>query len=368
MTVSQWIFIEPNDVWLFRDNKPFSAQQNFVARGQFPPNPQVMQGAVRTHAYHDNPQHPIVTDAQMDNLLLEGPYLAKRHEDGKSYTRYFPTPMDLLFKEDTDTDKAKNKNKGKDEDDEGVVEGSFYTLEVGVPQSDILTDLPTGWRLLHNPAENLKASEGWLDEAQLRAYLQGTLKVGTLTRQSGIAQREERVGIGLDYTRKANRDGMFYHAQFIRLQEGFGLLLSTVYKDKLFAQEGMIRVGGESRFGHYALAPTPDSLWINQAKRTRLKVVLLTPAYFEDGWQPAGGAWSGWVGDGVLVSAVIGKPEAISGWDIAKNEPKPLRHFVPAGSVYYFENATWQGTPFSQSVAGMPFSQMGFGTVALGTW
>jgi CRISPR-associated protein Cmr3 len=75
------------------------------------------------------------------------------------------------------------------------------------------------------------------------------------------------------------------------------------------------------------------------------------------------------VGGGTLVSAVIGKPLAISGWDVANKRPKPLRHYVPAGSVYYFENATWKDTQFTESPEGeAQFSQMGFGCVGVGIY
>lgn len=103
-------------------------------------------------------------------------------------------------------------------------------------------------------------------------------------------------------------------------------------------------------------------------------MVLLTPTYFDAGWQPKGGDWSKWVGGGRLVSAALGKPQLISGWDVAKNKPKPLRHYLPAGSVFFFEGGQWQGHAFTQSPPNEPdrkepdFGAVGFGQVALGTW
>lgn len=353
MTQSQWIFIEPNDVWLFRDNKPFSAQQNFVARGQFPPNPQVMQGVVRTHAYYQDPQHPVVTDkVGMDELQLEGPYLAERLGDG-TYTRYFPAPLDMLYDKDN---------------------GIFSILAISRLDADIISDFPVGWRpLIRNPKDgkyltSLKEAEGWLTEAQFRQYLEAKLETGKLTQDKDIFHAEERVGLGLDYSRKANQQGMFYHAQFTRLKPNFGLMFQSHYQNALFEAQGMIRIGGESRFGRYEQARQAPSSLITH-KNGNLRVVLLTPTYFDGGWQPADGDWSAWLGkDAKLVSAAIGKPYAISGWDIAKREPKPLRHFVPACSVYYFSDAEWQGKPFSHNITDMPFAQMGFGTVATGLW
>jgi hypothetical protein len=44
------LFLEPLDVWLFRDGRPFMAGQQFRAASRFPPSPLVVQGALR--AYH----------------------------------------------------------------------------------------------------------------------------------------------------------------------------------------------------------------------------------------------------------------------------------------------------------------------------
>ena len=39
----------------------------------------------------------------------------------------------------------------------------------------------------------------------------------------------------------------------------------------------------------------------------------------------------------VLRSACVGRPVHVSGWDMAKGQPKPTRRLAPSGSVYFFE-------------------------------
>jgi CRISPR-associated protein Cmr3 len=344
MSNEQWLFIRPNDVWLFRDNKPFTAQQNFTARGQFPPHPQIMQGAIRTHSYLQG--KPIGDEANMAGLTVYGPYVAKRGGDGK-LVRYFQAPLDVVSVEDKDKKSL-----------------SVMTVANAV---DFLTSAPDGWRPLQRPTDAgyKKEAEGWLTETQFRAYLQGKPIEGTSIPNSELYQPEERVGLALDYARRANKAHHFYHAEFTRLSEGTGVLVGVSYTEKLFTQaQGMLRVGGESRTGHYEVVGAPDSLIMK--KEGKLKVVLLTPAYFLEGWFPQD--FSAFVGAGKLVSVALGKPQAISGWDIKNNRSRPIRHFVPAGSVFYFEGATWQGKPFTESAKGAPYAEMGFGTVAVGTW
>jgi CRISPR type III-B/RAMP module-associated protein Cmr3 len=84
----------------------------------------------------------------------------------------------------------------------------------------------------------------------------------------------------------------------------------------------------------------------------RFRWVLVTPARFPRGWLPSFIADNG---TGTfpftnvqvhLRAAVVGRPMAYSGWDLAANgssagrsrgEPRPTRLFVPSGSVYFFE-------------------------------
>jgi CRISPR-associated protein Cmr3 len=343
--VKQTIFIEPNDVWLFRDNKPFSAGSNFTARSQFPPNPQVTQGVVRSYSYLNG--KPIGDSRNMGGLSLQGPFVAKR--TSKAYERYFSAPLDLLTR-----DKEK---------------GYFATLEVKETPT-YKSNAPDGWRpLIKSKTDDLdawKEANGWLSEAQLMEYLTGKLSIGTMIASSEIYLDEERTGLALDYSKKTNKESMLYSTQFIRLQPDFGLMMEINYTDKIFQNSGMMRVGGESRLGRYEEIPDKSSLVLK--KTGNLKVVLLTPTYFSAGWHPTTD-WSAWLGkEARWVSGVFGKAQAISGWDLVTNRPKPLRHFVPAGSVYYFENAKWQDKPFTENPSDTPFSEMGFGTVAVTSW
>lgn len=355
----QWIFIEPDDVWLFRDNKPFSAGQNFVARGIFPPTPMTIQGAVRTYYLEQqtidwedyktgNVSSEIIETiglpgTKIGNLRIEGPFVA--YNNGETVERFYRTPLDLLHHKDS---------------------SSSYSLLKPAGKPDYQTNLPfENWQPLLSD-DDYEAAEGWLSEEQFNAYLDGKVTgFRSLTSTNNLYQIEDRVGLGLDYNRRANQESLFYRAEFIRTCPGVGLMIWINLP--LFDAFGTLTIGGESRVGKYRMVEPPP-LQPKQGSG-RVRIVLLTPAYFRDGWQPKDKQWSRWVGGGKLVSIVVGKPLAISGWDVANNRPKPLRHFVPAGSVYYFENADVTGEPFTESLPdGMNAGAMGFGTFAVGTW
>ncbi|MEP7288877.1 MAG: type III-B CRISPR module-associated Cmr3 family protein, partial [Chloroflexota bacterium] len=139
-------------------------------------------------------------------------------------------------------------------------------------------------------------------------------------------------------------------------------------KNATLAKEGLLTLGGESRCATYETVEYQAPAEV--AKGQRLKIVLLTPAYFANGWWPANFDWSRWVGPAAQwVSVALGKPLPISGWDIVRREPKALYHYVPAGSVFYFENASIPTVPFTETPdAALPAAQMGFGRIAVGTW
>lgn len=366
---TRWVFITPRDVWMFRDSKPFSAGQSFVARSLFPPTPQTAQGFLRTSYLDANGIDfgaygrgalPKVIDAigytprdgqpTMGRLRVSGPFIARSKGDKGPVERIFRAPIDLTAQR-----------------------AVYNTVITGfgrmTPQeASFQTNAFDGWKPLVNPEGHGLAEGGWLTESDLRRYLSGKLDdFGGLLTDDDLYVVEERPGVALDTSRRTNRDGHFYHAQFIRPHKGVGLLVGSTIE--IFPQEsGFVTIGGESRFGDYQkLTQSFDPL--QTVTSGNLRVVLLTPAYFSGGWEPASHDWSKWVGGGRLVSAALGKPQPISGWDVAHNRPKPLRHYLPAGSVFFFEGAQWQGQAFTDTPDNEPpFDAVGFGQVALGTW
>jgi len=186
-------------------------------------------------------------------------------------------------------------------------------------------------------------------------------------RDEVLFEREDRVGIGLSRQQRTVQKSLFYEAEFIRPQANVGLLVE-VNDGLLSDDQGVIAIGGEGRTGHYRkVSYTPQ---LPQASGGRIKIVLLTPAYFSEGWHPKNDEWSRWAGpEARLVSMAIGKPLLISGWDLARRKPRSLHHYVPAGSVFYFENAQVPNKPFTETPPDSPDAgAMGFGAFAAGNW
>jgi CRISPR-associated protein Cmr3 len=363
---------------MFRDAKPFTAQQSFVARSLFPPNPQTVLGALRTAAlehagvdFREYAQGKVAEDIKarwgdptrrtLGTLSIQGPFVARRTNTNGKVERLFRVPLDVVQHK---ADKKENRR---------------YELLKPASSEDALgfeCDPPfAGWRpLAASEGQWLEDATGWLSEAVYGEYLKG--KVPTPTPQQvrdkeqvldeeQVFVREERVGLGLNYERRANAASQFYQAQFVRLGSGIGLLAHV--RAEAFPDAGVFKLGGEGRSASYETVTftVPSRV----ATSGRLKLVLLTPAYFTGGWQPATGDWSAWVGGGKLVSVALGKPHYVSGWDLATQRAKPLRHYVPAGSVYFFEGAQLQDRAFTETPDNdLDHTAMGYGAVAVGVW
>lgn len=362
----EWLFIQANDVLMFRDSRPFAAGQNFRARSLFPPTPRTMQGVIRSHylemrevewaAFAKNQIAPEIRKAigspdSLGELTLSGPFVAQ--ETNGEIIRLVQAPFDLMQpKPGTGTEER--------------------TPLILAPEREpsFKTNAPfKGWRALRPPkGENIAAYEnaaGWLNEGELAAYLRGA-PLGQIIPNERVFAREDRVGIGLSRHRTVQRS-LFYEAQFIRTQPDIGLLVEV--NAGLFPDgQGLIAIGGEGRSGWYRKVSYRSVL--PKAKDGRVKVVLLTPAYFSGGWQPRDGNWSPWLGPTArLVSLAIGKPLLISGWDLARKRPRALHHYLPAGSVFFFEDAHISDKPFTETPPDSPDAgAMGFGAFATSNW
>jgi CRISPR-associated protein Cmr3 len=109
---------------------------------------------------------------------------------------------------------------------------------------------------------------------------------------------------------------------------------------------GVIRFGGDGRGAQQTRVewqpPQPDWDVIAQSKRFRL--LLSTPGLFEQGWllpsmteENGNYRWKTNDFSANLVTVSTPRAETISGWDIAKNQPKPALKSVSTGSVYWFD-------------------------------
>ncbi len=358
-----WIYLDPADVLLFRDARPFDAGAAYMARGLFPPLPETLQGAVWTYkleTQNTNWQEYRAHSGEHRNLEkaangaqtryeIQGPFPAERMNG--ELKRLYPVPLDVMQDEET----------GK------LIQLTpqpydFIADTANFPKQ-VLAPPPIASQGSHR---KLKEAKGWLNEAEFAKYINGEAPDHILADEE-LFLREERTGVKIGAARVSEKS-FYYKTRSVRMQENKGLLFSI--SDWQEPDSGTFFLGGETHTARFTAHANYVETEPKIGENGKLKIVLLTPAFFSGGWQRNNGDWSSWLGkDATLVAAAIGKPIPISGWNVARRQPKPLHYFVPAGSVYYFENAAPPKKPFTQTPEDMQNAgMMGYGAFAVGKW
>jgi CRISPR-associated protein Cmr3 len=330
------LFIEPSDVWLFRDGRPFDAGSDHRAASVFPPSPSVIQGALRAaylalkgvrmddYVASQVPEiEPIIGKAgEAPPFQLRGPFLGRRANG--TIERYLPLPADVTLTED-----------------------GFCSLVPTHPaQQGVLTNLPEGLEyLLWQPSPDQSAKTkprkqfAWANARAVLAYLQAEslvqarIALNDAQSDDEFFVRESRFGVGLDYAARRYQEHALYEAEFIRVQPNVGLDIEVEPLE--LPREGVLKLGGE---GHWAHFEQVASLEMPSAKvGARFKMYFATPAYFDGGWKPRAG-WSEFFASPAprLVAVALPRYQVQGGYDLFRQAHKTARRFVPAGSVYYF--------------------------------
>ena len=315
------IIIEPNDVLMFRESKPFTAGEAHIARSVLP-LPQVIAGAIRSKILIDS------------NFSDEAKKLAGFEKDEPEFTilghflfceeEYLHTPLDIA--------------KAKD------IDGYFFVKPLKIWN---------GKYIFSGKTIHFKSAGGHISYSHLIDYLKGKLNEDELEDivRDDLIKRESRVGIKLGDA-KITEEGYFYKAEFLRFEKSVRLsvwLGNNGVRD-LLGDCGLIKLGGESRFARFTvedenplskLEKDWDEIKDEINKEKKLKLYVATPLLIKNDDRYT------WDSKAILekelsvtikgVYPLIGKPLAFSGWDYAENKPKPNRYAVPSGSVYFVE-------------------------------
>jgi CRISPR-associated protein Cmr3 len=357
------VFIEPTDVWLFRDGRSFRAGEDHWARSLFPPTSNTIQGVIRSKVLFDSgvdltayangaPEAQVLIEqiggpgVSDGTLRIRGPFLG-RWESGK-VVRYYPLPVDLVQEKKSGLYHGLTPLKGA-------------SFRANWPDNVPLVPL---WAEL----DEYEEARGWVREDALRAYLTEGVppSAKVVLPDRYFYTGEPRFGIRMERTAHRPDDGYLFEVEYVRVQEGAGLDVEVEGIPRWEPKQGVLGIGGEARAGYYQVLDEPALAFpFPQSLGPRFKVYFATPAYFRQGWHPAD--WGTWFqGDVRLVAAAIDRARRIGGWDIVRNEHKPIHAYVPAGSVYFFKS---EGQViYSQEPVTEEGGEIGYGQVFLGTW
>jgi CRISPR-associated protein Cmr3 len=356
------------DALMFRDGRPFNQGDagTDAAVSRFPPPPPTIAGALRLlfanalgyKSKEDWKNGPLGDGAnwqasvsQLDKLEFSA--LLLTHSDkGLLY----PCPLHLARAEDKD----------------GVKRDVISLL----PR--VALDCDLGREVWLPAAETgmvgVKIHAGdWLTREGMEKVLSGGLPASKdIVEKKCLYEFESRVGIGRDADRRTAIDGALYTASFVRLRDGVSMVQSVNgVADAAVKANGLQRFGGEHRsaffepLGAAADWPKAPAELESASGKFRYAALTLAPVIFNDMPRP-GGTVEGLAGQ--LVSACLGKPQMLGGWDSQDKKPLPLRAALPAGSVFFMETDDAQKALARHGGTIGVFGAWGFGQVLIARW
>ena len=364
------LLLEPLDVLMFRSSRPFFRGEQHIAESG-PISPSTFAGAIKTKLLLEYSPNPPKEWWKKPEFKEMSELIGSPENDGKmrilcvlfaelnTFEEYFPIPLDIVFSERN---------------------GSAMLLK---PLENKIFTLDTAFYSLVSQSFYVDTQALYLAKEGFLRYLQGDLPAEyqkLFKKTADLYEYERRTGIALKRDTKTTEEGMLYVAEFLRLcnQVGFIVWLDGIDS---FPEEGLLKLGGEGRGCSYRKLEDwkPDvSKVIEEVNASRrFKLYFATPTIFakngyETWWHPNLGILEEKMGVELsLVSAALGKPIIIGGWDAAKNKQKPLQKAVPAGTVYFFKI---KGKKKLSGDLEMPLQisdrevMLGFGSAFIGVW
>ncbi len=354
----RYFHLTPLDTLFFRDGSPFDAGETgqMEVRGVFPPGPATVAGALRaafarqlgwngdSRSWDASIIEKLGEGDNLDPLRFSGLYLARNGEP------LFPAPLHLLRaggtqhlsrlkpggELHTDIGGVRLPEVEKRYDAEGREIGGFKPLEDTYLTLEAMRDVINGG--LPDPADIIPADRLWASEA--------------------------RVGIQRDRETRTTREDALYQTVHARLVPGVGLVMGVNGYDG--SAPGISTLGGESRmvslepYDHFTLPEAPDPE--PSGGTLRYTVTLITPAGVVS--RPGDSL------PGAVVSACIGKPVMIGGWDGKARRPKGLEPHLPAGSTWFMEAREHEKEEILEHHGAYigERTEWGYGQILIGAW
>ncbi|AEX84856.1 CRISPR-associated protein Cmr3 [Marinitoga sp. 1135] len=287
------LFIKPVDWVGFRKSKTFSHAEETIF-----PNPKTFYGAIMT-AYmrkKNLTQEEIEQIIKDKKLKIIGPFLT----DSESNI-YFRMPA--IIKQNDITKE-------------------FYKGEIDETFTFNLNGKEL-YGIKYKSMRNLKEPEKtYISLNELEELKKGNLKISN--DNSEIYFKEEKIGIALE-NRKA-MEGMLYSYSYFRFIDDAGFAF-FIERDELniLNEIEIITLGTKGKMAKIEIKEIETSIF-DPIIDTQKGLLLLTPAYFEDGVKP--------IFDSNIIAIANYKPETIGYWDLKNNHPGEQFKVVPSGSVY----------------------------------
>lgn len=427
-----YLNITPIDSLFFRDGSPFNAGEagQMEVTSVFPPNADTVVGALRaTFArakgwrkgkWCEDIIKLLGNGEKLDPLTCAGPYLLAEHrclhtiimkryqKESQTEARFaspydandtsiqllFPLPLHLLEAQDITTNTQLFTLLEPDEEAHETDIGTVKLPKNVHPRAD-------------DKAINFKPlNAAYLSKDGMEAILKGnTPEDYDIFYTSELWSSDTRAGIARDNFKSVVREGQFYQSSHTRLSKGISLGMRIAgYNDTI---PKLATLGGESRMVSLEKLETtpifPKADIQVQNDVIRYTVILLTPTKLADNNWCNPDVDEKKLADlpGKIVSACVGKPKLIGGWNsVAKPKkepqelssadsmeisatvkppetvkaPKALQPYLPAGSVFFMEAKAQDAAALKKTLEEKNLSHIGqrnawgYGQILIGNY
>lgn len=369
--------LEPLDTLFFRDGRPFNLGETgqMEVEAHFPPAPTTVVGAMRAALARGQGWQSGDWPAEIKQTLGDGSDLAGLHFQGPYVMRdarpLFPAPLLLMGKKQ----RAESGDQGNEFDNRPV-----WNRLTRLAPSRIALETDRGAMRLPQVVGGTDGLEV-LEDAYLTVDgMKRVLEGGVPDEETHVIPREAlwateaRVGIWRDRQTRTTPEDALYLTRHVRLRRDVSLGVHVEGVPTHWAPLTPAPLGGESRTvwieaseSEMALPPAPS---LDATGGTlRYTVTLITPGAPRDAsWRETGQPLFGLPGE--IVSACVGKPHMIGGWDSLNRSPRPLKPHLPPGSTWFLEADAGDREAILQR-HGQHIGHhqaWGYGQILIGTW
>lgn len=310
------IGITPADTLFFRNGTPFGMGEETWTDSGLLPNPSVLWGALFTQML----QTGLVSKTDVDALSIKQYFFCELNPNNsngipEALRMYFPTPLDI-FKRGRNTYSEQHLMMEKERVVSSIDQGVSSLLLPNV-ESEKIDSLENTW---------IEANS-LMNQYPLRSTRY------TISRGDSFAVPSPKIGIGREAETMNVKEGHLYRIEMSELRREY-LIGLEIEAPEHFQPSGLIRLGGEGKTASIRPIQFQNHQDVTSTSSTHFKLYIQSPAFFENG---NGVQELSIIQGAELISASIGKPMFIGGFDMDTISPKPMRKAVPPGSVYYFK-------------------------------
>ncbi len=276
---------------------------------------------------------------------------------------YYPLPIDCVTE--------------KDKPDNNVVS----ILSMSKNENENINSCPTDWILSR---KGNKKVENVIDRLIRGSMFKKYLKLEntaqfSIIKLSDFIISEPKIGIGIDKGTHTSEEGRLYRVDMRRFKNsnGSGLTIAADLDGLDIPEKGIVKLGGEGKAASYSECEDNFNMDFPGFKQDEklFKLIITTKAIFKNGWLP------GWINEETLegkyngltlklLTASIGKPINIGGFDMKRRIPKPMYKATLAGSVYYFKiiagDIKKAFKAFNETAISDVYPEQGFGIAFVG--